>query len=187
MPLQVEVFRTRDEIRVRLTNVSTKHLAITKRPHSWSSVYERADGSKLAEGGAAIPAIPTEFLDLKGSWQRVERPYQPSRLNSSISKGGSGLGPPTCPPMAGRMGGACQREGKALSYSLLIFTSCRKASHGAARPPRPSFFLLPPSRTYAAVPRQMPLQLAKFHGAANAMVSRFVEASWRGIFRAGSR
>ena len=66
MPLQVEVFRTRDEIRVRLTNVSTKHLAITKRPHSWSSVYERADGSKLAEGGAAIPAIPTEFLDLKG-------------------------------------------------------------------------------------------------------------------------
>ena len=39
----------------------------------------------------------------------------------------------------------------------------------------------------ATVCRQMPLQLAQLHGAANSKVSRIVEDSWRGLFRDCSR
>jgi hypothetical protein len=62
-PLEVEAIRTKQEIEVRLANVSTKHLVITKGPHSSSSAYEAADGTKLAEGGWGIPATPPDFFD----------------------------------------------------------------------------------------------------------------------------
>ena len=62
-PLRVEVVRSEEGIEVRLANASTKHLVITKQPHSSTFAYEKADGSKQSEGGWGVPATPPDFFD----------------------------------------------------------------------------------------------------------------------------
>lgn len=63
IPLAAEVTRKDGMISLRLSNVSPKHVVITKQQHSWGGHYEAEDGSKLEEFGVVVPATPTEFLD----------------------------------------------------------------------------------------------------------------------------
>jgi hypothetical protein len=63
IPLVVETFRTKQEIEVRLVNISPKHLVITKGPHSGSSSYQAADGSTLEEGGWSTLSTPPDFYE----------------------------------------------------------------------------------------------------------------------------
>jgi hypothetical protein len=44
-------------------NVSTKHVVITKSPHSFQGYYEAEDGSKLGEFGGATASGTMEFSD----------------------------------------------------------------------------------------------------------------------------
>lgn len=62
-PIVVEAIRTKQEIEVRVANVSAKHLVITKGPDSGSSFYRAADGSKLEEGAWVALATPPDFFD----------------------------------------------------------------------------------------------------------------------------
>jgi len=62
-PLMAQIIRTKEEIEIRLANVSTKHLVITKRPHGSSSTYEAADGSKQAESAWATLSTPPDGYD----------------------------------------------------------------------------------------------------------------------------
>jgi hypothetical protein len=63
IPLAAEVTRKDGMVSLRLSNVSPKHVVITKQQHSWGGHYEAKDGSKLEEFGVVVPATPTEFLD----------------------------------------------------------------------------------------------------------------------------
>jgi hypothetical protein len=68
---------------------------------------------------------PTRQAEGKRSeWQRTDR-----RLVGRIRPG-----PPTCPPDGGAEGASLWRESKAPTPSLIVFTSGRRASQGAARP-----------------------------------------------------
>ena len=62
-PLHAEITRKDGKIHLSLTNVSKKHVTITKAPYSFHGHYEAADGSKLDEFGGATDAGTIEFSD----------------------------------------------------------------------------------------------------------------------------
>ncbi len=62
-PLRAEITRMNGKIHLRLENVSTKHVAITKAPYSLDGHFEAVDGSKLDEFGGATDAGIMEFAD----------------------------------------------------------------------------------------------------------------------------
>jgi len=61
--LSAKIVRKDGEIRLEITNVSPKHIAITKEPHMGTTQFLKSDGSKLGKSGFTHPGEPMEYFN----------------------------------------------------------------------------------------------------------------------------
>jgi hypothetical protein len=88
----------------------------------------------LRGGGKARSRSPVMHISGRRASKGAARPPRPTiRTVGRIRPG-----PPTCPPDGGEKEVCLRGGGKARSRSPVMHTSVRRASQGAARPPRPT-------------------------------------------------